>query len=122
MINEYSLKYVCSEDLSLIENYEQAINDNKKTWVCHHRLEIDENKTAQQLKDEGRYYHRPASELIFLTYTEHWDLHHPGKRKQEKLTKKIRINNGKQNKVIYREQLQEYLENGYKRGMLYNIY
>lgn len=30
MINEYSLKYVCSEDLNLIENYEQAISDKEK--------------------------------------------------------------------------------------------
>ena len=31
--------YYCSEDISLIENYEKAKTDNFKGWVMHHRLE-----------------------------------------------------------------------------------
>jgi len=75
MICERSIKVFCCEPPFLIENYDKAINDETQTWHCHHRLEIDENKSAQQLIDEGRYYNRPASELIFLTNSDHWTLH-----------------------------------------------
>lgn len=68
-------KKFCCEDFSLIENYNLALNDETNVWECHHRREIDENKTAQQLKDEGLYYNRPACELIFLHPTEHRKLH-----------------------------------------------
>lgn len=109
MIDEYSIRTaICCEDISLIENYEQAINDKINKYVCHHRLEIDENKSSQQLKDEGRYYHRPASELIFLTYSDHWDIHHPGQRKKDKSTKKILINNGKYYEIIYEDNIYEF--------------
>lgn len=69
-VNKY-----CKDIPILIENYEQAINDETQTWHCHHRLETDENKTGQQLIAEGRYYNVPASELIFLTPSEHTSLH-----------------------------------------------
>lgn len=75
MIGQVHTKSFCSEDLSLIENYKQAINDETQIWHCHHRLEIDENKTKQQLIDEGKYFNRPASELIFMTPAEHIGLH-----------------------------------------------
>lgn len=51
-------------------------------WDCHHRLEIDENKTQPQLKAEGRYYNRPASELIFIPESEHHKMHMVGWRGQ----------------------------------------
>lgn len=64
-----------------IENYEQAIADTTQTWQCHHRLEThfsDGNPrpknaliTSSELKALDMYYHRPASELIFLTASEH---------------------------------------------------
>ena len=40
MINVKQAKKYCKEDISLIENYEQAVNDNNQMWVCHHREEI----------------------------------------------------------------------------------
>lgn len=58
-----------------IENYENAKNDDTQMWVCHHKREIEENKSKTQLRLEGLYYNRPANELIFLTKSEHAKLH-----------------------------------------------
>lgn len=79
MINKKALKRYCSEDISLIENYEKAINDKTQTWHCHHHLEIELSCSFNKLKELGLYYHRPASELIFLTKAEHSKLHKIGK-------------------------------------------
>lgn len=71
------LKRFCCEDISLIENYKLAVNSNEQ-YDCHHRLEIQEDGvllSMQQLKDMNLYYHRPASELIFLSHKEHMRLH-----------------------------------------------
>ena len=62
-----------------IENYEKAKKDNFKGWECHHRLETHTSDgerrlvdiTMEELKALDMYYHRPASELIFLTTREH---------------------------------------------------
>ena len=79
MINAYYAKRYCSEDISLIENYHQAISDEKKMWDIHHRRECDENGrtlfTKKQLKEMGLYFNRPASELIFVTRSMHKKLH-----------------------------------------------
>lgn len=69
------VKYYCCEDISLIENYNEAINDNTQTWDCHHKKEIDEKLTVKQLKELGLYFYRPSNELIFLTHDEHIKLH-----------------------------------------------
>ena len=74
MIDIKRANYYCCEDISLIENYEKAVNDSNK-WHCHHRREIDDNLTQKQLKAMGLYLNRPASELIFLTVGEHRKLH-----------------------------------------------
>lgn len=72
-------KSYCSEDISLIENYHQAIADEKMTWDIHHRRECDENGrtlfTHKQLKEMGLYFKRPASELMFVTRLMHKKLH-----------------------------------------------
>ena len=80
MINEKSAKKFCCEDLSLIENYKLAINDNTQTWECHHRGEVLPCGRFSQddLKKFGLYYKRPAAELIFLTPSEHRQLHNKG--------------------------------------------
>jgi hypothetical protein len=39
MISEYRAKKYCADDISLIENYDKAINDSA-IWDCHHRDEI----------------------------------------------------------------------------------
>ena len=80
MINEYNVKKYCCEDIRLIENYELAVNDETQTWACHHRLEIQDGKSVyvKELKENNLYFHRPASELIFLTNFEHKKLHNKG--------------------------------------------
>ena len=79
MINEIQAKKYCSEDISLIENYHQAIADKEKTWEIHHRRECDENgKTlfsGKQLIEMNLYFKRPAEELMFVTRSMHWKLH-----------------------------------------------
>lgn len=74
----------CCEDISLIENYEAALADKKETWVCHHRLGIELNKSKKELKKMGLYKNRPASELIFLTDFDHKSLHNKGKKNPNK--------------------------------------
>ena len=71
-------KKYCSEDISLIENYAEMMADNTQTWCCHHRREIDENKSRSSLIKEGRYFGVPACELIFLTASDHKSLHKKG--------------------------------------------
>ena len=80
MINEYCAKAYCSEDLSLIENYDKAIADTTQTWDCHHKGEILPcgRFSHNDLKKFGLYYKRPAAELIFLTKAEHTRLHKIG--------------------------------------------
>lgn len=81
MICEYNAKKFCSEDISLIENYDKAIADTTKTWDCHHRLELDgeAERSMSEMKRVGLYFNRPASELIFLTHKDHMSLHLKGK-------------------------------------------
>jgi hypothetical protein len=72
------------KDESKIENYEKAKID-KKTWVCHHRLETHFSNgdlrpihcaiTSEELKALNMYDFRPPEELIFLTVNQHIILH-----------------------------------------------
>lgn len=79
MINEKCAKCYCSEDIALIENYQEAISDEERIWDIHHRRECDENGktlfTKKQLKEMNLYFNRPASELMFVTRAMHWKLH-----------------------------------------------
>ena len=75
MISIKAANSYCCEDISLIENYYDAINDNTKTWVCHHKNEIIMNKSVKELKELNLYYGQPAKDLIFLTSQEHRKLH-----------------------------------------------
>lgn len=85
-------KKYCCEDLSLIENYQEAVNSPEK-WDCHHRLEIDLNKRAIELMELGLYWNRPASELVFMTHKDHCALHagiiHKGKIVLEESKRKM---------------------------------
>ena len=80
MINEKCAKNFCCEDVSLIENYELAVNDHTQMWECHHRGEILPcgRFSVDDLKKFGLYFNRPAAELIFLTPTAHRQLHLKG--------------------------------------------
>ena len=73
MICENQVKKYCREDISLIENYDKAINDNTQTWDCHHRKESQ--YSVDELVDIGEYYGVPASDLIFITHSDHSKLH-----------------------------------------------
>ena len=87
MINEMNANAFCKEDISKIENYDKAINDTTQTWDCHHKEEIrilpsgmTVYRSREELIENGRYYHCPANELIFLTKSEHQRLHKKGKK------------------------------------------
>lgn len=79
------LKHIC-KDFENIENYEKALADNFKGWVCHHRLETHNsngerriiNISVAELKALDMYYNRPADELVFLRRGEHSALHNSG--------------------------------------------
>ena len=81
-----------------IENYEAAKKNNFKGWNCHHRLETHNSDgerrlvdiTVDELKALDVYYNRPASELVFLTSSEHIILHQKGKHPSEETRKKLR--------------------------------
>ena len=74
------------KDYENIENYDKALKDNFKSWSCHHRLETHNSDGERRLVDIsmdelialGIYYNRPADELIFLTESEHNNLHKKG--------------------------------------------
>ena len=75
------LRKVCSI-YEQVENYYKAIADKEQVWHLHHRREIDEMKSAKQLKDEGKYYNVTPEELIFLTVKEHNKIHSENLREE----------------------------------------
>lgn len=99
MITKFAKCYCC-EDISLIENYHQAIADKEKMWDIHHRRECDENGktlfTSKQLKEMNLYENRPASELIFVTRSMHNKIHRERSVKAGKKTGSI---NGKKSSI-----------------------
>lgn len=71
-------KSYCSEPLDKIEHYEEALAEGFKGWCIHRRLEIQQDGTrvsAKELIDQGLYFGRPASELVFMRCGEHSTLH-----------------------------------------------
>ena len=74
------------KDYENIENYQKAKANDFIGWHCHHRLETHNSDgerrlvdiSHKELKALGMYYNRPASELIFLTESEHHSLHDEG--------------------------------------------
>ena len=84
------------KDYENIENYQKALADNFKGWDCHHRLETHNSDGERREVDITRrellaldvYYNRPASELVFLTSSEHQLLHNKGKHPSEEAKKK----------------------------------
>ena len=76
MINEKQARRYCYEPEN-IENYSHAVSDKEHIWDCHHRGEILPcgAYSIDTLLKYGLYYHRPASELVFLRHDEHARLH-----------------------------------------------
>lgn len=62
----------CCEPIENINGYKEAVASPIK-YDCHHVNEI--NHTVQELKDMGMYYNRPASELVFMTHSDHMRMH-----------------------------------------------
>ena len=93
MINEIQAQKYCRDDISKIENYDEAIADTTQTWHLHHRLELTLDGefalTPEQLKMHDMYYNRPYYELIFLTLAEHRRLHMKGKHLSEDTRRKM---------------------------------
>lgn len=55
MISLNTAKKYCKDDISKIENYEQAINDKENIWECHHRLQLTlEGEFAHNRKELKR--------------------------------------------------------------------
>ena len=83
------------KDYENIENYEAAKKDNFVGWECHHRLETHTSDgerrlvdiSAAELNALGMYYNRPASELIFLTESEHSSLRKVSEETKKKMSK-----------------------------------
>lgn len=80
MISDKQVRRYCCEEMSKIENYEVARNSNER-WDCHHRGEILPcgRFSPKDLVKFDLYWHRPASELIFLPHSEHQRMHTIGK-------------------------------------------
>ena len=82
MINTKQANKYCKEDISLIENYQIAVNDDTQMWNCHHKDEVKTlpsgikvYRTREELIENDRYYNCPANELIFLTKAVHNKVH-----------------------------------------------
>lgn len=81
--NRCMFAFCIPEQIEEVENYELAKESNFKGWHIHHRLETHNSDGEKRLVNISReelialdmYYNRPASELIFLTASEHIKLH-----------------------------------------------
>ena len=78
-MHSYQTPYFAPGELSKIENYAQAAANNFAGWVIHHRAELNADGSVNKKRDEliisNAYYYRPATELIFLTISDHSQLH-----------------------------------------------
>lgn len=63
----------CPNDYMLIENYELALADDFKGWICHHIN--GEIASREELIELGIYYDVPYYVLKFVTNSEHARLH-----------------------------------------------
>ena len=79
MINIKCAQSFCREDISKIAGYTEAITDTTETWICHHiNGEPFTGFSKHDLKKMNMYYNRPASELKFVTRSEHALIHKVG--------------------------------------------
>ena len=80
MVSAKEVRRFCKEPLSLIENYDKAVADTEVMWVCHHREEVVDgvHTSRKQLIAEGRYWNIKPEALIFMTPSDHHELHHKG--------------------------------------------
>lgn len=78
----YKLRRYCKDGIENVENYDKAVSDTNNLWVLHHRDEIRilpsgmvAIRTSDDLMDNGRYWHCPANELVFMLKDEHMAMH-----------------------------------------------
>ena len=88
-ISKRKVKRFCKE-FKNIENYLEAVDSSEK-WDCHHRLE-ETGLSRKDLINNGMYYNRPTSELIFLTHEAHVSLHNKEKILSDETKKKMSKN------------------------------
>jgi hypothetical protein len=93
VINFKSARNFCSGNIEEIENYYEAL-ESSETWHIHHRDEVRTlpsgmvvYRSVKELKENGRYFHCPANELIFLTHSAHSSLHQTAINKQRDYSK-----------------------------------
>lgn len=86
MINLVFVKKCCKY-YTKIENYEEAVNDTTKTWICHHIL--GEILSREQLESHDFYYDVPPCMLKFVTREEHNKIHKKGKKVSEETRRKM---------------------------------
>lgn len=79
MISVNNAKRYCCEDISRIENYDIAVASPER-WCVHHRKGLEDDMSKEELKGEGLYNKRPASELIFMPLSEHISMHMSGEK------------------------------------------
>ncbi len=86
--NLYHKESYCISGLDQIENYDLAKADNFKGWHIHHRLELHPDYstrfTMESLIKLDLYYNRPASELIWVTSSEHYKMHEVGREHEDR--------------------------------------
>lgn len=63
----------CREPIENIKNYDKAVSDTKNRYLLHHINEL--TFTQDELKKMNMYYNRPASELVWVTDKEHFEIH-----------------------------------------------
>lgn len=75
-------RYALNGKIELIENYNDALNDNFIGWDIHHKDEIrllpsgmTALRTREDLIENDRYYNCPVNELIWMRKAEHMALH-----------------------------------------------
>ena len=78
MINTEVARKYCCEDISLIENWNKALNDTEEVWSIHHKL--GEVLSKAELIERGLYYNRPAHDLVFLNRLGHFLRHNPNSK------------------------------------------
>ena len=86
MINYGTLQLYCEHDngnidnFKRIENFLSAAMDTEQVWVCHHRLETELGVDRDYLIEHDLYYNRPPEELVFVTRSQHNEIHKTSER------------------------------------------
>lgn len=119
MITNSKVKKFCRDDISLIENYNEAVADTENVWVCHHRLELTLDGEFANSKEDliryGMYYNRPYFELIWLPDSEHRHMHFIKKALSNVTRKKISdcqmgVNNSMHGKTPWNKGLNKFTD------------